>query len=179
MTTTNKTSEGVLGIDIGRVIIAPSDGSGDTSFLNGDEAEAMRTPQNQGAFEAIGRLAEGFEGRVWIVSKCGPRIAERSRRWLAHHEFHRRTGIGADRLRFCRQRHEKRGHCEALGITHFVDDRIDVHGHLRGLVPHLYLFGPQKPNRPIPRWVVHTLTWPLAEAAIAATLPGRRHDHAS
>lgn len=178
MTRRNKTTAGVLGIDIGRVIIAPSDGRGDTSFLNGDEAMAMQTPQNEGAFEAIARLTEAFEGRVWVVSKCGPRIAARSRRWLAHHDFHRRTGVGADRLRFCRKRHEKRGHCEELGVTHFVDDRLDVHGHLRGLVPNLYLFGPQKPNRATPHWVVPTLTWSAAEAAITQTLKEKDHDHA-
>ncbi|MFC3961304.1 hypothetical protein [Nocardia jiangsuensis] len=28
-----------------------------------------------------------------------------------------------------------------LGTTHMIDDRLDVHRALRGLVPHLYLYG--------------------------------------
>jgi hypothetical protein len=31
-----------------------------------------------------------------------------------------------------------------LRLTHFIDDRTDVLHHLEGLVPHRYLFGPQR-----------------------------------
>ncbi|MDP3770860.1 MAG: hypothetical protein Q8R16_01000, partial [bacterium] len=55
-----------------------------------------------------------------------------------------RTGIGRDHVRFCRERHEKAGICEELGITHFVDDRLEVLGNLT-TVGTLYLFQP-RPN---------------------------------
>ena len=74
-----------LGIDIGRVIIdgsAHPDG-GDTAFFAGDEATMLATPEMPGAIEAIAALADAFGYRVWLVSKCGPRVQERSRRWLA------------------------------------------------------------------------------------------------
>jgi hypothetical protein len=41
---------------------------------------------------------------------------------------------------FCRQRHEKAAICRELGLTHFIDDRLEVLSHLLGTVPHLYLF---------------------------------------
>jgi hypothetical protein len=48
-----------------------------------------------------------------------------------------------------------------------VDDRIDVHVALRGMVPHLYLFGPQ-PAEP-PGWVWPAVTWAQLEWQIAAS----------
>jgi hypothetical protein len=33
---------------------------------------------------------------------------------------------------FCRQRHEKAAICRELGLTHFIDDRLEVLSHLLG-----------------------------------------------
>jgi hypothetical protein len=148
-----------LGIDIGRVIVGAADENGhaDTSFLSGSETAALETPPVEGAFETIASLHAQLEGRVWLVSKCGPRIQALTRRWLAHHGFHEKTGLSPEHLRFCRERREKRDHAARLGLTHFIDDRVDVLSHLVGLVPSLYLFGHQK-SAP-PEWVVHVRTW--------------------
>jgi len=134
-----------LGIDIGRVIIRPDDllGPQDTKFLGSTAAEAMKTPQNHDAFEVISDLAPLFEG-TWLVSKCGESVQRKSRAWLRHHGFWETTGIPPENLRFCLSRAGKAPHCEELGITHFIDDRPDVHKHLAGLVPHRFLFGPQR-----------------------------------
>ncbi len=137
-----------LGIDIGRVIIKPGDTSGDTSFLHGSDADAMETPQNPRAFEVIGQLVEAFEGRVWLVSKCGPKIQRRTRRWLAHHQFFHRTGLTSRQLRFCLKRGDKAPICAELGLEAFIDDRADVLGPMAGIVPWRYLFGPQRRGRP-------------------------------
>lgn len=159
-----------LGIDFGRVIqgAALPDGGGDTAFLAGGDAEAMRTPPSDGAFEALARLVPYFGGRAWVISKCGPRVQQRTRQWLDHHDFYRRTGVPRENVRFCRKRADKAGHCAELRITHMVDDRLEVHEALRGLVPYLFLFGVQ--SGPIPPWVHHTPSWPAAEAAVVATL---------
>jgi hypothetical protein len=148
-----------LGIDIGRVVI---DGSshptgGDTAFFDGDEATMLATPEMAGAVEAIAGLVDHFAGRVWLVSKCGPRVQARTERWLRAHHFHARTGVPSQNLRFCRARQDKRGHCVDLGLTHFVDDHPEVHSAIRGAVDHQYFFGPQR--RPVPSWGVHTPTW--------------------
>ena len=161
-----------LGIDIGRVIISPVDESGaDTQFLNGSEAEAMATPASPGALAAIADLWTLFQGRVWIVSKCGPRVQARSRRWLVHHGFHTQTGVPQEHLRFCRERRDKAIHARQLGLTHFVDDRADVLRHLEGLVEHRFLFGPQR--KAVPPWAVWVEDWAATQRAITRALAAR------
>ncbi|TWD78973.1 hypothetical protein FB561_0021 [Kribbella amoyensis] len=155
-----------LGIDIGRVIIDGSAGPGDTSFFQGDRAAMLRTPAVAEAFATIARLVQLFDGQAWLVSKCGPRIQQRSLDWLLHHRFFERTGIPADHVRFCLRRPDKAIHCRELGITHFVDDKPDVHEALAGLVPYRYLFGPQR-SRHVPAGVTATRTWSEVETAIA------------
>ncbi len=154
-----------LGVDIGRVIIA-GDGP-DTSFIGGSEEEALRAPAMEGAFEALARLTARFEGRVWLVSKCGPRVEARSRLWLARHRFFETTGIRADNLRFCRRRPEKAPICAKLGITCFIDDRIDVLAAMAGIVPTRLLFGARAAQSPD---VLPVVDWRAAERAAAESL---------
>jgi hypothetical protein len=121
-----------------------------------------------GGFEAIGRLATAFAGQVWLVSKCGQRVQERTMRWLDAHDFYGRTGVPVEHVRFCRKRADKRLHCEALGLTHFVDDHPEVHSAIRGFVAHQYLFGPQA--EPVPDYTRRAPDWPTAEWLILASL---------
>jgi hypothetical protein len=76
--------------------------------------------------------------------------------------------VARDSVRFCRKRADKAIHCAELGITHMIDDRLEVHRALRDLVPHLYLFGVQA--EPAPEWVEHTPAWTDVEVAVGATL---------
>lgn len=129
-----------LGVDIGGVIIDRVNDDTDTSFFSDNYLQTTAVP---GAFDALRRLAaERFGERVFLVSKCGARVQERTLRWLDHHGFHDRTGIARECVHFCRQRHEKAGICAALGLTHFVDDRLEVLSHL-ATVGTLYLFQPR------------------------------------
>lgn len=167
----NTTTQQALGVDFGRVIqggALPS-GTADTVFLSGGLEQALRSPATSGALEALARLVPRFGGRVWVISKCGERIQRRTLAWLDHHNFYARTGIPRENVRFCLRRADKAAHCAQLGITHMIDDRLDVHRALRDVVPHLYLFGPQ--HQPVPNWVVHTPTWADVEAAITARTP--------
>jgi len=137
-----------LGIDIGRVLIAAEGANGaDTSFIGGSLNDALSTPPYEGMFAAVAPLVARFEGRVWLVSKCGPSVQAKSRAWLLHHRFFERTGVAPSNLRFCLERPQKADHCRELGITHFIDDRTDVLHHLEGIVANRYLFGPQR--RPV------------------------------
>lgn len=166
------TKPAVLGVDIGRVIIGAADSSGkaDTSFISGSEAAALLTPPSPGAFDAIAELTQAFSGRVWLVSKCGPRIQALTQRWLKHSAFYEKTGVRRDRILFCRRRPEKREHCLAIGATHFIDDRLDVLQHLVGVVPRLYWFGHQRGTAGAPPWVQPTRDWAQARRLVLAQL---------
>ena len=162
----DESREARLGIDIGNVIIdGPAHpGGGDTAFFQGDEPTMLATPELDGSVTAIARLTDTFGGRVWLVSKCGPRVQARTLRWLDAHDFYGRTGVPRANVRFCRTRPEKRPICEELALTHFVDDHPEVHEAIRGAVAHQYFFGPQRAA--VPDWGLHVLTWADAERRI-------------
>jgi len=155
-----------LGVDIGRVIIdGSSHPSGDdTAFFKGGLDNALRTPPMAGVFGVLPRLVDLFEHRVWLVSKCGDRVQQRTLAWLEHHDFYERTGITPTSVRFCRTRPEKADHAAELRLTDFIDDRADVHEALKGIVERCYLFGPQR--RAAAGWMIATPTWTAVEAEI-------------
>lgn len=159
-----------LGIDIGRVII---DGSahplgGDTAFFQGDESTMLATPEMANAVDVIARLVIRFEREVWLISKCGPRVQARTERWLAWHEFFRRTGLPPDHVRFCRVRADKRIYSLQFGLTHFIDDHPEVHAAIRDLVRYQYFFGPQQ--APVPSYGQHAANWLEVERLIERSL---------
>lgn len=168
-----------LGIDIGRVII---DGSshpmgGDTAFFNGDEATMLATPAMGGAYESIARLVELLDRKVWLVSKCGPKVEERTKRWLAANRFFEETGVPAGNLRFCRRRQDKRIHCARHQLTHFIDDRRDVHVAIAPVTPHRFIFGvgPEVGSGLNLDGVAQPVAnWAEAEQAVVATLANYR-----
>jgi hypothetical protein len=167
---TSKLPLPALGIDIGRVVMCPADDDGapDTSFLQLPEAQALEVPASPCLWDVLPAIVDAFERRVWLVSKAGARIGALTRRWLAHHRFFERVGMAPDAARFCRKRPEKRDHAVALGLTHFVDDRVDVLEALRGAVPRLYLFGAQA--RPAPAFAIHVPDWIAASDALLGDL---------
>jgi hypothetical protein len=144
-----------------------ADYAADTDFLGSSLEEALASPATPGAFEVIPRLVALFEGRAWIISKCSENTQRKTLAWLNHHDFYVRTGLPPGNVRFCRERPQKAVHCRELGITHMIDDSLDVHRAIRDVVPHLYLFGPQ--DGEIPVWVVHTPDWPAVAAHL--TIP--------
>ncbi|MFD0686591.1 hypothetical protein [Actinomadura fibrosa] len=166
------TREPRLGVDFGRVIHGgvSAAGDADTVFLDGSFEEAMASPATEGVYEVLPGLIEAFGGQAWIISKCGDRIRERTLAWLDHHDFYERVGLPRENVRFCRKRPDKAWHCRELGITHMIDDRLDVHRAIREIVPYRYLFGPV----PGPDWVRHVRGWADA-AEISRDIPaGRR-----
>lgn len=159
-----------LGIDIGRVLMCPSDDDArpDTSFLDLPEERALALPASPHVWDVVPELVRAFAGRVWLVSKAGARVEALSRRWLAHHRFFERVGLPTGAVRFCRRRPEKRIHAVELGLSHFIDDRSDVLAALVGAVPHLYLFGAQK--QPTPTFARHVADWLTVRDAVFADL---------
>lgn len=163
-----------LGIDIGKVIIdgAHNDGT-DTAFFSDN---FLRTTALPGAFDTISKLVTQFTPEhVFLVSKCGPRVQEKSLAWLTHHKFWEQTGMDPKACRFCLQRSEKAGICKALGITHFIDDRAEILVSMQGIVTHRYVFNPT--DKELQRYAVRmqgeqiVRSWAELEPLVLETLP--------
>lgn len=130
-----------LGVDFGGVIM---DRGREEKNAMSTSDDYLAIPQIAGAITAIAKLARHrFPGRIAIVSTAGPELERRSREWLLHHDFPGITGVGAEQWRFCRTREEKSAICQELGVTHFIDDRLENLGvHLRWVL-HRLLFRPR------------------------------------
>lgn len=140
----------VLGIDIGGVLIDKVNDGTDTSFFSQNYLQTTAVP---GAFGVIrGLVAERFGERVYLVSKCGRKTEAKSLEWLKYHRFYEVTGVPSGNIRFCRERHEKAGICEELGVTHFIDDRLEVLSYLTS-VSKLFLF--QADQKEVRRFAEH------------------------
>jgi len=161
-----------LGVDIGRVLIdGDSAKSPDTNFLSGGIEQALRSPPVDGAIEGLAALIETFgPASVWLVSKAGDRVADKTRRWLDAREVYAKTGLVREQVVFVRERADKARIARRHGLTHFIDDRVDVLGHLRGLVPHLFLFGEAAERNDAPAWTTRCPTWAVAVERVRAAL---------
>jgi len=140
----------VLGVDIGRVLAIEDTDTGVSMLTDA----WLTTPYATGSVDVLTRLnsAGPYAGRIHLVSKCGPKVEERTRIWLKETEFFARTGIDWTHLHFVRDRPEKAAVCRRLGVTHFVDDRISVLVHLDFLTAR-YLFAPEEPRHVPPRMI--------------------------
>jgi hypothetical protein len=128
-----------IGIDVGGVIIDKVNDGTDTSFMWDNYLETTAVPQ---AIESIKLLVERMSAQnVFIVSKCGQKVQNKTRHWLSHHDVFGKTGLLPENIHFCLERPQKAPICERLGITHFVDDRYDVLCHMK-TVPNRFMFCP-------------------------------------
>lgn len=129
----------IIGIDVGGVIIdRERNDDTDTSLFSPNYLNAYAV---EGAEEGITRLSQGtFRDAIWIVSKCGKEIERKTREWLKHHKFD--AIVPEARWRFCRDRADKAPIAKELGLTHFVDDKLEVLHHMHKIVEHRLLFRP-------------------------------------
>lgn len=128
----------VLGIDVGGVIVNKAGDFGDTSFFSD---RYLETPPTEQVFEVLERVVPMFDD-VLIISKCGRNIQRKTMEWMDHHDFYGKTGISRSKFNFCLKRPEKVGIAQFWGVTHYVDDRIDIIKSMKDVVPHLFLFAP-------------------------------------
>jgi hypothetical protein len=87
-------------------------------------------------------------------------MQERTLAWMQSVDFFSRTGVQPDHVCFCLQREDKGLICRELGISHFIDDRVHIMQILRGVVPHLCLFGEPGAERFCPPWATFATNWP-------------------
>ena len=128
-----------LGTDIGGVLAAHAT----LEFLE-QPGRHLAVPEIEGSFNAIRQLREErFGDETYVISTCNEDIEVRSREWLAHTSFVERTGVGWGNIIYCRTFAEKAQIAGRLGLTHFVDDRLEVMvGFNNG--EKLYLFQPDE-----------------------------------
>lgn len=91
-----------IGVDFGGVIVSNvhRQGTEDTSLLPGDAGQTAQP----GVIDAMHWLVGKTESQVWIVSKAGPQMQERTRQWLDRVSFYSRTGLPKENVRFCLER---------------------------------------------------------------------------
>jgi hypothetical protein len=131
-----------IGLDVGGVIIdSRTNDNTDTAFRSDN---FLATTAVEGAFESIRSLVEMYgKKNVFIISKCGRVIENKTRLWLIGKHFYRLTGFDPVNLFFCLTRAEKAPIAKRLRLTDYVDDHADVLGYMEGIVSLRYLFGPQ------------------------------------
>lgn len=131
-----------LGVDIGNVII--NNRLNDPEVNKVDEAVYAAFPPSEGVFDALKTLNDYFKGEAYLLSKCTEWAQIQILLWLKTHDFYAKTGIKQENVYFVRQRHEKDAVCRKLGITHFIDDRLEVLSHMIESTPNLMLFQPDQ-----------------------------------
>jgi hypothetical protein len=132
----------VLGVDTGNVIINNRllDRNDPTHW----EERYSTVPATDGVFDALKLLNERFNGEVHLVSRATDLAETRILAWLNDNNFFTYTGVKSENVHFVRERHEKDQLCKRLGVTHFIDDRLEVLSHMVDTVPHLYLYQPEE-----------------------------------
>ena len=129
-----------IGIDVGGVIMTSHNKSEDTSFFG---ANYLQSEAEEGAFEGIKTLIDYYGAEnVFIISKCGTNTQKKTIEWFTYQDFYGKTGFREENIYFCKRRHEKAPICERLGITDFVDDRLEVLSFMNS-VDNVYAFNPQ------------------------------------
>jgi len=153
-----------LGIDFGNVIVAQEDGVFLRRAVDGSLEHCA--PACAGARDGVRALVQLFKAEhVFIVSKARRRVAGLTMDWLETSDFLKDTGLCGDaqHVYFVNGREEKRPVVEALGITHFIDDRMTVLRSLTSCRQRVLMCGP---------WVQHDDRHDRGDRS-AKALPGK------
>jgi hypothetical protein len=160
-----------IGVDVGGVVIRAEhyheDATVSGPVLGADSDVA-------GARDGLRTLVSRFDGRVFLISKCGPLTEARMNKWLEAHGLLAATGLSAANIRFCRSRSEKAPICAELGLTHMVDDRVEILNSMANVVEHRFLFCPDegevRAHGGIPDQVNVSASWAELVEQVRATL---------
>lgn len=129
-----------LGVDLGNVIIDHAKfGTTPDYIRNGDY---LKIPPVTLALESIRLLLNGGIGTLIVIYNASDVADEKILSWVEHwvpndvindHRFNLTRSIGGrDKIRECIE----------YGITHFIDDRVEVLNFLNGRIPSLFLMNP-------------------------------------
>jgi len=87
-------------------------------------AMTVEAPAIPGALEGLSRLP----GEVFIISARRPVNEASARDWMRKNGLYQ--VVPPERVIFCEGGRDKRGHCERLGVSMFLDDKLSYLGHL-------------------------------------------------
>lgn len=87
-------------------------------------ALTVEAPPIPGALEGLARLP----GEVFVISARRPGNEASALGWMAKNGL--LDIVPRERVIFCEGGRDKRGHCERLGVSMFLDDRLSYLGHL-------------------------------------------------
>ena len=126
----------VLGIDIGGVVTKIPIGSNrDDSFLGKDP---LLTPKMEDSFTVISELAKQY--RIVFITRAGGPTRRALADWFRDQQFFESTELSMGRVFYTSTRDEKIGVAMDQGVTHFIDDRLEVLMGMLGIVPNLIAF---------------------------------------
>lgn len=129
-----------IGIDVGGVIMDRANDDTDTSFFSDNY---LQTTAVAGAVASIVELVEQYGApNIYIVSKAGDKTQKRTWEWMDHKRFFDTTGMLRENVHFCAERKDKADICGDLGITDFIDDKIEVLSYMDSRVVGLIAFDP-------------------------------------
>lgn len=141
-----------LGLDIGGVLIrAGTQSLGQDTFLF--SSDYVNAPAVDGVLDAVKLLSQSFE--LFIISKCGRKIEQRSREWL--HANNIDKYIPEIKWNFCKRRHEKAPIATTIGLSAFVDDKLEVLSYMKS-VKYKFLFQPKQQEIENYKQHLHTVT---------------------
>jgi hypothetical protein len=87
-------------------------------------AMTVEAPPISGALEGLARLP----GEVYVISARRPGNEASALAWMAKNGLH--DVVPRERVIFCESGRDKRVHCERLGVSMFLDDKLSYLGHL-------------------------------------------------
>ncbi len=132
-----------LGIDIGGVIIDDRTKESGKKNFEGNP-NFLEVPQIPGAIKTISEIRERrFKKNIHLVSSCSQKMEDLRWTWLGYHKFFDQTGILKENVHFCRTRKEKADICYKYGITHYIDNRLEILFLINTLVNVRILFRPR------------------------------------
>lgn len=153
-----------LGLDFGGVICQ------EVGLRMSLDPQALSRPMVDFAIDALTVLRYFFKERIHIISRCSEPSEPIIRTWLQNNNIF--DFVNPERLHFVRERKDKAPICAELGITHFVDNRLEVLEHMT-MVANRYALNPDYllAGNQVPYPIIACRAWPLVVTSILSTFP--------
>jgi hypothetical protein len=155
-----------LGVDIGGPIMSMLYGANPTDLFFSDRY--LEVPIVVGVLASLTRLRSRFGADIYLIST---NVRRRPQAFEILEKHRILELVGRDHVVMCDTDAAKAIACRDLGITHFVDDRIEVL-ELLASVTRRYFFTSEDAHRSLPSNIVRVASWSAIEYDLLAEVPG-------